>query len=284
MKHLYLSSLCIFSVFIISACQVDHLDSFSPLPNSQTITSPVATPSNIEDNTSNIIPTSVSLVNVTPTLTRKIKPTLTSSANKDLYETLVYYPLSVGNTWVYSVTYFGYHVIEEEEARNVSAITSTFIITDEVISTEFLDSYLAAQIERTSTFVSGIKPDTFSPSPFYANPASPNAMEHTLDEGIVNPYPRTYWYVVRGNTIHYQEDLDFSNVPTSTYLYSPAFYQFPLYGKKCWFPPGIEDDCQNHSSMGVWTGFYFVKSGPETQSFPVGDLKNCYTNRRVLPK
>ncbi|MBU0493184.1 MAG: hypothetical protein KKA73_14820 [Chloroflexi bacterium] len=198
---------------------------------------------------------------------------------KDSLDTLAYYPLTLGNTWVYSATYYGYYV--EGEGTNLTeiVITSTFIITDRVIATEIHEPYFAAQMQRTSLFTAGVAPDIYGlyPSDRTWHPASPEFRWNSLDRGIVNPASRTYWDIIDGSRVYYQDELDLSYTPATAISQTPAYYYLPFSEHPCWFARGDERRCREDLSRYSWMDFYYVKSGPTTRTLSAGTFTDCYT-------
>lgn len=208
-----------------------------------------------------------------------VEPTGTPVTITTSLDTLKYYPLALGNTWVYSATYYGYYMEGEGANLTETVITSTFILTDRVIATEIHEPYFAAQMERTSLFTGGIAPDSYSqyPPDRFLHPASAGFIGNALDWGVVNPASRTYWYVIDGYRVYYQDELDLSYTPATAISRTPAYYYFPFSEHPCWFGRGDEGDCRKYLSRHSWMGFYYVKPGPITLILPVGSFTECYT-------
>ena len=140
-----------------------------------------------------------------PTLEVDLSPSPIADTPTDSFDIQSFYPLALGNTWVYSATYYGYHITGERESPIISVITTTFLITDQVISTHIQVPYFAAQLKRTAHIVSGVDLDKYPQPPLEAHPATEALIsKHNLDWAIVNPSTRIYCIlsIFRGSFHH----------------------------------------------------------------------------------
>ncbi len=220
-----------------------------------------------------------------PTLTDPIPTSIPATATPaftigNSLKTLDYYPLEPGNTWVYSATFVGYRI----ENRVALPLTSTFIITDEVLAVETHSPYFAAQINRIAVLTGGVVPDAARPSNWtYAiNPASQT-------EGVAAPSSRVYWYVIAGARIYYQDTLDLSTsvhyydtLDLSTHpganLKAMTYYYLPLSAHRCWWPTGNEENCNKAFTQGDWPLVYYVSNDtPQKPDILKNTAIECYT-------
>jgi len=149
-------------------------------------------------------------------------------------------PLAVGNTWVYSATYYSDQWV---------ITPATYIITDTVIMTQTYNGLFGAEIQRTSLGIDG------SPGDGYIKGM---ALEYYFS-GI-------YSYVISNTQIYRQDELDLPNLKTQTpfgsYKY-PLMYDLPFKnesGFNCWYS-GLwgETDCRTETR---WSGYQYVADGP----------------------
>ncbi len=144
----------------------------SPLVNTSPLSTPTPKPMNTLTPTTQPAPTVI-----TPTPI----PTITSNPIPE-------FPLTVGNTWVYSATYRGRSI-------NFEALTATYVITDQVIATQVYSSMFGAVVQRTSYLVEG--------SPYKDLQVTDYRWK------LENPVSRQYSYVINDNKIYKQDELDF---------------------------------------------------------------------------
>jgi len=150
-------------------------------------------------------------------------------------------PLAVGNTWVYSATYYSDQWV---------ITPATYIITDTVIMTQTYNGLFGAEIQRTSLGIDGSPGDNYI-------------------EGLAleTPFSGIYSYVISNTQIYRQDKLDFLNLRTQTslgvYKY-PLLYDLPFKderGFNCWYMGihGVGNDCRTET---WWSGYHYVDEGP----------------------
>ena len=214
-------------------------------------------PTNTKTPIPTVEPTVAATPSPLPTSTLMPSPTPTI-ANNPLPE----FPLTVGNTWVYSATYHGF-----TRLAPIEPLTATYIFTDKVVATKTYASLFGAAIERTSSLIEGTPLDEFHD--FYN------------DEGFENPQPRSYAYVISGTQVYLHDDLSFlteSKQKAARAYRFPLVYEFPLVNGnefRCWYSWLSEGgDCQTIQSCDY---YYYVKDELIDLQLPAGNFDSCYT-------
>jgi hypothetical protein len=160
-------------------------------------------------------------------------------------------PLRLGNTWVYSSTYYDTYQGER--------ITATYFITETVVDAQLITPYFVSQIARETTVVT---------SSINLNDLRPGCDGYYLNGtgGIV-----TYWYIISGTHVYRQSgELDLSRVESSW-----LEYVFPLSNDARWYPDGEQRKRFLDISTGPSSGIRGAR-GPIVRRVPAGEFESCF--------
>jgi WD40 repeat protein/Leucine-rich repeat (LRR) protein len=159
-------------------------------------------------------------------------------------------PLSLGNTWVYSATYYDTYIAER--------ITATYRITETVADIQTRAPYYAAQVVRDST-LTGLSD----------NLAGVDWEEHYL----AGPGGSTsFWYVISGTKLVYeQNELDWAKIEAAE---ATLAYIFPLSAGLQWYPD--PEQRRAYPNFEVGPGTRTVVEGPVERQTPAGTYQPCF--------
>lgn len=149
--------------------------------------------------------------------------------------TLNVYPLWVGSSWVYE--YLGYH----QDVEIVWRVVET------VVSSQIIDGYYIAKVERTAERIDGDIPQGF----------------------LAEPYIGIFWYLIDGENIYlYEFELDPDLDLSAAWL--ELVFPFPKDGE-AWYP----DPNERAFLQTRLTGFRYA-SDPFKKELPMGGTYTCY--------
>ena len=158
------------------------------------------------------------------------------------------FPLSLGNTWIYSATHYDTYETER--------ISATYIITERVVDIQAHPPHIAAQVVRDTTVI------TVSD-----NLAGKNWEEHFLG----GPGDSTsYWYVISGTHVYEQNELNWAAIETSDAMLE---YIFPLSPNMLWYPDPWQR--QEFPNFEINPGLRRI-SGPLEIQVPAGNFQGCF--------
>ncbi len=193
-------------------------------------------------------PTATSTVTVTATSSPSpLPPTLTPTPSPTIPSNpLPEFPLTVGNTWVYSSTHY------EIDTKSGQRITATYIITEQVVAAKIYKPYFIVQIQKDVSFLEGVKSKLARPSP-----------------------ERNFVYIVDNELVYRQRQSTRFNpikFETSRYL----MYKFPLLEHtKCWHPQLSEEFQKELFGEGCPNWGYRYVDGLIEPTVPAGTFENC---------
>lgn len=186
------------------------------------------------------------------------------------------FPLHKGYTKVYSSTQYDTYISGEygTDSFSTELITATYLITESVVETRTYNSYYMARINQE------IKAIT----------STVNLNNPRYDNHLYSGDPSTsFWYIVDGNFVFYQSELQLDDITSSYYL----AYIFPLADLPSWQPmpelPNLSRFVQDADNQCVPAGcfencFHVVTnflSGPEEWWFcnEVGNVREKHDHR-----
>lgn len=231
-------------------------------PTNFTVTLPISIvsgPSTISLTPSLLTPTLVSTPLPTPLPTITPTPIITPSSisSKDAQAELA---LSLSNTWVYSTTY--YHINVQTGER----ITKSYVITDEVIHTKFDGTFFVAEMKRNVTNTMPCLPEEKCELGQEFALKGDKSGTYRLE-----PLPTHYWYVIKGDEVYRQYQLELANLDSHQLL-----HLLPLTKQKCGYPIRKQQDFfENEYKMCPNWGYTYIE-GPLNISVTAGDFVNCF--------
>jgi len=207
---------------------------------------------------------------------------------------------TIGNTWIYSATYVGAHSVrpllevhpDEGYDKFYDAMTSipvsaTFMITDQVVSVQQLDTVWGAEIQRHFKLVD-ISPELIEKAPTAILRSEFLSPVDRYDGGLSGknmnefhmPSDFTYSYVITDSNVYKQGPLDLANIKArrggkySAFRY-PIVFKLPFdTDDNCWFPGTGEGGglpCE-----GSRDAHYTITDGPFDVQLSVGTFSSCH--------
>ena len=156
------------------------------------------------------------------------------------------FPLNKGTTWIYS-----YEAYEPTTADPNQIIKATYQLTESVVETETISTYLVAHVKREDKLVNADVGWT----------------------GDLSNQPKEFWYVVNDNQVfHSNQLLDIANINFGDLILD---YEFPLSVKKSWcLLPKDPNDPNEIAACDFIGKREIVSQGP--YDAPAGSFDDCY--------
>ena len=188
------------------------------------------------------------------------EPLVTQSPDQseELVETSaeIDFPLTLGNTWVYSGTFY-------QGSNPSTVLTATYIVTESVVDIlhSDLDTYTIFQIAREEELI-------FCPTEWQSRP------DNWCDR-LAIPDPAYYWYIIEGTTLYRQDRLE------SYRLLERGIREllFPLEEGKQWY--------LNHKMAQTYPNYEVdsmlrkvVATRPRT--VPAGNFEGCFQLQTIV--